>query len=310
MNDPRLLAAMGAALLMVLGVLAVLLRLMQRADRITARIGAMRRGIATDEAAAPETPPGLLGAVVATGMAFARSGLLPRTTLEELRQTLRIAGLNGPHGLGLFIGAKALLALGLPGLVMLIAATSGISLPMPQAIVAGAAAIGLLAPDYVVKRRRRAYLRALEVGLPDALDMMVICTEAGLGLESGISRVAGEIASAHPAVAEEFRLTAQEMRINADQRQALLNVGKRTGLESLRRFAATLIQSLQYGTPMSQALRTLSAEQRHETLMRFEARAARLPVLLTMPMIVFVLPCVFLIVAGPAAVKVFQTLGH
>jgi tight adherence protein C len=98
------------------------------------------------------------------------------------------------------------------------------------------------------------------------------------------------------------------MRVNADRRVVLMNMGKRTGLVSLRRLGVTLVQTLQYGTPLSQALRTLSMEMRQESLTRFEARAGRLPVLLTVPMIVFVLPCVFLIVGGPAVVHIMRAL--
>ena len=152
------------------------------------------------------------------------------------------------------------------------------------------------------------HLKAVERGLPDALDMLVICSEAGLGLEPAIERVGREIASANPAVAEELLNSAREMRVNADQRAALVNMGARTGLVSLRRLGVTLVQTLQYGTPLSQALRTLSVEMRQEALTRFEARAGRLPVLLTVPMIVFILPCVFLIVGGPAIVHILQIM--
>jgi tight adherence protein C len=96
--------------------------------------------------------------------------------------------------------------------------------------------------------------------------------------------------------------------VNADTRTPLMNLSRRTGLESVRRLAGVLIQSIQYGTPLTQALRSLSAEQRQEMLVKFEGRAARLPVLLTIPMIVFILPCVFLIVAGPAMVDVYRTM--
>jgi tight adherence protein C len=174
--------------------------------------------------------------------------------------------------------------------------------------LAAAAGIGLLAPDKIVQHLRKRYLRALEAGMPDAMDMMVICGQAGLGLEASVERVGIEIHHAHPVVAEELIRTAHEMQVNADTRVALANFGKRTGLDSARRLAAMLIQSIQYGTPLSVALRTLSAEQRQEMLARFEAKAGRLPVLLTLPMIIFILPCVFLIVAGPAMVDVYRTM--
>ncbi len=138
--------------------------------------------------------------------------------------------------------------------------------------------------------------------------MMVICTEAGLGLEPAIDRVGREIAAAHADVAEELLNAAREMRVNADRRLALMNMAARAQLPSLRRLSVTLVQTLQYGTPLSQALRALSTEMRQEALTRFEARAGRLPTLLTVPMIVFILPCVFMIVGGPAIVHVMQ--GH
>jgi tight adherence protein C len=138
--------------------------------------------------------------------------------------------------------------------------------------------------------------------------MMVICGQAGLGLEASVERVGTEIAFAHPAVAAELTRTSREMQVNADIRTALVNLGSRTGLESARRLAAVLIQSMQYGTPLTQALRALSAEQRQELLVKFESKAAKLPVLLTLPMIIFILPCVFLIVAGPAMVDVYRAM--
>jgi tight adherence protein C len=98
------------------------------------------------------------------------------------------------------------------------------------------------------------------------------------------------------------------MRVNADRHLALVNLGKRTSLESLRRFSTTLMQSLQYGTPLSDALRGLAAEHRQETLIRFETKAGRLSVILTLPMIVFILPCLFMVVGGPAIVQVLHAL--
>jgi len=145
--------------------------------------------------------------------------------------------------------------------------------------------------------------------MPDALDLMVICGQAGLGMEASMARVAIEIHHAHPMVADELTRTAREMQVDADTAAALASFAGRTELECIRRFATVLSQSMQYGTPMTQALRTLSAEQRQEMLAKFEARAGRLPVLLTLPMIIFILPCVFLIVAGPAIVDVYHTMS-
>jgi tight adherence protein C len=132
---------------------------------------------------------------------------------------------------------------------------------------------------------------------------MVICSEAGLALEGAVERVATEIRPANRAVAAEFAMCSSELRILADRRTALMNMAERTRLDLLRRLGMTLAQTLQYGTPLTQALRTLSAEMRHEQLVRFEAKAARLPVLLTVPMILCILPTLFLVVAGPAMLQ-------
>jgi tight adherence protein C len=305
---PLLGPALAIGTAVVLGLLLVLYRDQRRTDRLSMRLRMVQPGTAARvgeieaELAAP------LRIVTAIGEAIARSGALSTKTLEELRQTLHVAGFRGRHGLGLFVGTKLLLLVGLPLATLALPWLVHRDLPYPAIMLSVATGIGLLAPDKVVQRLRKRYLRALEAGLPDALDMMVICGQAGLGLEASIERVGVEIRYAHPAVAEELTQTVHEMQVNADTRTPLLNLSRRTGLESVRRLAGVLIQSIQYGTPLTQALRSLSAEQRQEMLVRFEGRAARLPVLLTIPMIVFILPCVFLIVAGPAMVDVYRAM--
>ena len=157
---------------------------------------------------------------------------------------------------------------------------------------------------------RKRYQGALDRGLPDALDMMVMCAESGLSLEPTIQRVGEEIEPAHPAIAAELKLTSQEFQMSSDSHVVLANFGERTDLTSVRRVCATLSQTLQYGTPLSEALRVLSGEMRQEMLTRFEEKAARLPVLLTVPMILFILPSLFLIVGGPAVMQVLNLMRH
>jgi tight adherence protein C len=175
---------------------------------------------------------------------------------------------------------------------------------------AGAGVIGLLAPDWLIGHQRKRYLARIEHGLPDALDMLVICAQAGLGLGPAIIRVAAELQNSYREIATELEKTANELQVMTDSRLAIINLGVRTGLESLKRLATTLTQTMQYGTPLSDALRVLSAEMRQEMLTRFEAKAARLPVLLTMPTIIFIMPCVFLIAGGPAMIQMMHTFGH
>src|SRR6185312_12611999 len=142
-----------------------------------------------------------------------------------------IAGFRGTRSLEMFVGAKLLLVVGLPLTMLVMESLPKVNLPYPVAALAIAGVVGLLAPDMFVRVLRKRYLRALEAGMPDAMDMMVICGQAGLGLEASVERVGIEIHHAHPVVAEEMTRTAHEMQVNADTRVALVNFGKRTGLE-------------------------------------------------------------------------------
>jgi tight adherence protein C len=306
-NRPWLLAAAGACTLLLLLGTYMLLRLTRNQQRLTARIQ-MTQGLTPRPAATLKE--GVHGVwtrgVAALGQMILRTGLLPTRTRAELELTLMSAGLRGRNGLEIFIGSKISLLFGLPALAIL--APSGISLPpllsllMPA--VAGVA--GLLAPDIVVRYRRKHYLQRVERGLPDALDLLVICSQAGLGLNAAIVRVAEEMQHGGQDIGQELALTANELQLMADSRQALLNMGSRTGIDGLTRLGTTLVQSMQYGTPLTDSMRLLSAEMRQDTLTRYEARAARLSVMLSLPMIVFILPCLFLIVGGPAAVQVMH----
>lgn len=307
MNLPMLpmLGAM-AALLALAGV--VLLRTSQREQRLAARLTTVQRGAGLDQVAAQRSLAGLPARLLeAVGGALVRTNLLSGKTARELEQTLLAAGFRGDRALAVFVGAKFIAFLGLPLLMAVVLSLTKTGNPWWSYLMLGSAAIGLLAPEMIAKRLRKRYLADLERGLADALDLMVICSEAGLSLEVSIERVATEIRPASRAVSTEFGICASEMRILPDRRAALTNMATRTQLDLVRRFAMTLAQTLQFGTPLMQALRTLSAEMRHEQLVRFEERAARLPVLLTVPMILFILPTLFLVVAGPAMLQAVRS---
>ncbi len=252
----------------------------------------------------------LARAAAAVGSLLTGSGLLSPKAVANLESTLGSAGFRGGRALPIFVGAKMLLLTGLPLLTFLLLRNTALSATVFRMLLAASAVAGLMAPDIILRGVRKRYLASVERAMPDALDLMVICAEAGLALEQGMERVAREIRISSPACAVELALTHNELRILADRRTALINMGRRTGLVSLQRLAGTLAQALQYGTPLSQALRSLAADLRGEALTRFEARAARLPVLMTLPMILFILPCVFLVVAGPAILAVIEKLSN
>jgi tight adherence protein C len=303
-----LLMGMIAAVFVIAGM--VLNRRLRRDAVLTTRVRAVQRTVGIEAVLAPSdaTQPRWLRLATRVGETITRGGLLSANMLDDLELRLNSAGFRGRNMLAPFIGAKLLSLVGLPLLAWLAVGRVGWPFAVRLLVIAGAGLVGLLFPDYIVRMLYRRHLAAVERGLPDALDMMVICTEAGLGLEPAIDRVGREVGAAHPDVAEELLNTAREMRVNADRRATLMNMAARAGLPSLRRLAVTLIQTLQYGTPLSQALRALSSEMRQEALTRFEARAGRLPALLTVPMILFILPCVFMVVGGPAIVHLMQAM--
>jgi tight adherence protein C len=309
MSPPLLWAAVLIGGIGVAGS-AVMLAHLRRERRVWQRLHGMRGNQRRQPAAGGEGGALLLRWVAALGGAVARSGALSQKTLNDLEQTLIASGLRTRNGIGLFIGSKVLLLGAVPVLLLLLLPGFGFSKDTTHTIAAIGAAMGMLLPDMTVRRIRRSYLERVDRGLSDALDMMVICAQAGLGLETAMQRVAVEIMHAHPDVARELEATLSEMRITVDSQRAIINLGVRTGLPSLKRISSTLAQTLQFGTPLTDALRVLSAEMRQETLVKFEARAARLPVLLTLPMIMFIFPCIFIVIAGPAALQIMKAFGH
>jgi tight adherence protein C len=303
----------GALALVLLAV--VLVPGMRRRDRIDARIRTVTVGVTARTTGAVGTPaptPGSLPARLLRGLgqAVVSSGLLSRKSMEDLEQTMAASGHKTSTTLPLFVGAKVALFVGTPIAVWIGMTVTGMHMHPKILPIMGGAAIGLLVPDWLVRRARKRYLTLLEVGLPDALDLLIICSEAGLALEAGFDRVAAELGEANAPTAAELRTTGSEMKILNDRRRALLNMGQRTGLEVMARLGGTLAQTIQYGTPISQALRVLAAEMRQTTLTRFEEKSAKLPVMLTIPMILFILPCIFLVVGGPAVVGVMATMMH
>jgi tight adherence protein C len=309
----RLALIIGLLVLMLalgVGAFALAYRL-QRQARLKARLQAVRPvNGAASVIGGYQSRYGIAALVGTIGAGVARSGFMPQKTVAALERTLRLTGLRGPSALGLFVGAKLLLLLVMPVLALVVLQRFDFSPLTRNVSIVAAAMAGLLGPDWWIGRRHKKYLQAVMQGLPDALDLMVICADAGLGFEPAINRVATEIRSAHPAISAEFNQTASELRMVADSKVALDNLAIRTGLEGVKRMTSMLAQTMRYGTPLSDALRVLSAEMRQETLIRFETRAARLPVLMTIPMILFILPCIFLIVGGPALIQVMRSYHH
>lgn len=173
----------------------------------------------------------------------------------------------------------------------------------------GAVIFGAYLPDILVRNAAQKRREAIRKSLPDALDLMVICSEAGLSLDATLLRVADEMQKTAPELADEFSLTGLELGFLPDRRVALQNLALRTDLTVLRGMVSTLLQAERYGTPLAHSLRVLSAESREERAMKAEEKAARLPALLTVPMIVFILPPLFVVLIGPAALRTIDAFS-
>ena len=173
--------------------------------------------------------------------------------------------------------------------------------------VAGAY-MGLKLPWLYVRRARAKRYHKIRRSLPDVLDLMTICSEAGLSMAAMIERVGRELRMSYPEMSEEMGMTSVELGFLPDRNKALLNFAERCALPEVRGIVSVFIQTEKYGTPIAQALRVLSAEFRQTRMLIAEQKAAKLPALMTVPMIVFILPTLFIVILSPAIVKLLDTM--
>ena len=170
--------------------------------------------------------------------------------------------------------------------------------------------LGLIGVRLWVKNAGDKRIKRMTKGLPDALDLLVVCAEAGLSLDMAITRVGREMAVAAPELADEFAITAIELGFAPDRHTALQNLIRRTDMENLRALVNSLSYCERYGTPIANALRVLAAEFRDQRMMRAEEKAARLPAIMTVPMILFILPALFMVIGGPAAIQIIDVMAR
>ncbi len=241
----------------------------------------------------------------------AKFKLLQQHQVDTLQRKLVHAGYRSKDAIIIFAFAK--LVMPFVGLFIGVI-TCGIDWGRPfdtdQAtgwlILLGAGYLGARMPEIIVTNSKQKRNAAIRKGLPDALDLMMICAEAGLSLTAALDRVAKELSRVSPPLAEEFSLTSVELGFLPDRATALKNLYERVDIKEVRGFVNVIAQTEKYGTPIAQALRVLSAEFRTERMLRAEQKAARLPALMTVPMIVFILPTMFIIVMAPAIIGVMD----
>lgn len=231
-----------------------------------------------------------------------------RTSAEKLAQ----AGWRSRDALVVFLGLRLILPLVLAASAWVLIEAAAPNTAMIRHLLG--TVLGALAGAYgpslglanAVKRRQQK----IQKSLPDALDLLVICAEAGLSLDGALTRVAREIGPASPELADELGLTAIELGFLPNRSDALRNLSRRVDTPAIRGVVNTLAQTERYGTPLAGSLRVLTAEFRDARMMKAEEKAGRLPATLTVPMILFILPTLFIILVGPAAIQVMHTFRH
>lgn len=271
--------------------------------RRRARLERVQRYRATKVVDRPGARFSLLRGAYEVGSFMMQRRILPRSTLDELFQTLSRNTQEPDRLLPVFIGAKTMLFLlgGVLGLAVFVSVDIGsiIHLVLPAALPIG----GMLLPDMVLSARRRRYLQDVESGMADALDMLTICVDAGMPIEAAMHRVAQDMLRVNTSVASELSLTARDMSLMPDRQEALRQMVRRTELPVMRQVATVLAQSFEVGSPIAQDLRILSEDVQADTMLRYQTRAAQLPVYLTLPMILFIMPVIFIVVIGPVALS-------
>ena len=256
------------------------------------------------------------GVAGALGLAMVRAGsmLVPvgAAEREKLAGMLRLAGFAQRDALAVFLSVK--LAVALAGCVLAGVQAAGSELLgahgflVAFAALAGFVVVGIV-PEYVLRFLVARRSRRMAGALPDALDLTVMCLESGLTFERAMVTVAGELQPIEANLAREFALMEAELRVGAERRTVLEAFQRRTQVEGLRDLAMTLIQAERFGTPLTQSMKNIAAQERTQRAARIEAQAERLPVLMTLPMLLFVVPGTMCLVAGPAFLTAIQALG-
>jgi tight adherence protein C len=311
LND---IIALMAGLAMLVAVLAVWQGLRadtafeRRLTQIADKKAAMRlAALATRRQRVQLTPASLIHELVT------RLDLLRSHHGTEARLMLARAGMRSRDAMVRYLFARLSLPLAFAVAELIDGYTLHL-LPVPPNLrllaAAGAAVFGFFAPGIYIKNLITKRQKRIQTGLPDALDLMIICAEAGLSLDATMVRVSRELANACPELAEELAITSAELTFLPDRRQAFENLNARTDMNSIRGVVNTLLQTAKFGTPLAQSLRVLATEYRDARMFRAEEKAARLPALMTVPMIMFILPTLFIVLMGPAALGIIDTFDR
>jgi tight adherence protein C len=298
-------APLAAAALIGSGALLVSQAVLARRRRLAERIALVAPDAPPESAQEKRLDTGLLKAMSQNG----REAEI--VTVARLCGRLGLPGRRAPQVLRAIrlVLAAAFGSVALAGFHAGGAAVTN-ALPLHLTLVLIGTAAGWFAPALWLRQATAARIRTVSAGLPDALELLVVCVEAGLALEDALERVTVELKLSQPALAEELAVTAADLKVLPDRNQAFTNLAERVGTPAIRSVVTTLAQTLRYGTPLASALRLAADELRSDAILDLEERAGRLPALMTVPLLVFILPTIFIVVGGPAILRLMDLLGH
>lgn len=240
-----------------------------------------------------------------------QSGQSPKREAElgEMRMALLRAGIYAEKSVEVFAAVRVLLALSLgfaAGFALVLVRLDNAILG--AALVIACAAFGLFAPVFMIKARAAERKLAVRIGLPDAIDLLVVCMEAGSSLPQGLQRVTSELKDVHPVLSEQFQITLLEMQAGASRAEALRHLSDRVPDDRLRTFLTLVIQSDQLGAGLAQTLRVFAEEMRKTRLIEAEHKAAELPVKIAIPLVFFIFPCLMGIIFTPIVIRFIRIL--
>jgi tight adherence protein C len=247
----------------------------------------------------------MTGWISSLGMRYRR--FYAAENLEQLRTVLQSSGFNHHRTLPVWIGVKTVCMYIFPIVAFCVAQLLGKPLTDVVIFTLGGVVIGIMGPRLILSVLKRRFDAAIRLGTPDAIDLLVVCSEAGMGLESALERIAGEMNQSNPAMARVLYNLLDDLRILPNRSDAFEKFGSTS--DGLRRFGTMVSQSLQYGTPLGQALRGIAADLRRERITKLEERAHKLGAKLTIPMVLFMLPAMFVIMGGSPFLHLIRTFS-
>ncbi len=310
MNDRVLMFVAIAAIISLLVTMATVILLREaRVGDLESRIMRLSMGAPAGGAEGPRS--GDLATRILQGlgqMIRSRTKFYSERDLKVLEAVLEASGLNPKRLLPVVIAVKVLAMVLSPIAVViwgLIDHMAGLQIMVFAAIAMGA---GMVVPEWGLKMLRKPYVKALQRGVVDALDLLVVCAEAGMGLEAGLEEVAKQMRHSNVAMSAALSLLVNDLRVLSDRKQAFDNFGDRSGVDGIRRMATIISQSMRYGTPLGQALRAVSNELRREQMTKLEAKAVKLPTMLIFPLVFFILPSLFIALLGSPMLRLMDTL--